>query len=72
MTNDTTTTLNGTTTDSPTTGGAPDRATAPGREPRQVTPPEDRYATELAFLAAHDAGPRPPGWLLTPAPSSPS
>src|SRR5690606_26892351 len=24
---------------------------------RQIVPPEDRYATELAFLAAHDAGP---------------
>lgn len=61
MTNDTTTTR-----DSTTTGGVPDQATAPGREHRQVTPPEDRYATELAFLAAHDSGPRPPGWLLTP------
>ncbi|RKN12709.1 ATP-binding protein [Streptomyces radicis] len=35
-------------------------------EARQVTPPEDRYAAELAFLAAHDPGPRPPGWRLTP------
>ncbi|TDC61287.1 ATP-binding protein [Streptomyces hainanensis] len=34
--------------------------------PRQITPPEDEFATELAFLAAHDAGPRPPGWRLTP------
>lgn len=33
---------------------------------RQVTPPEDRYATELAFLAAYDGGPRPPSWRLTP------
>ncbi|MBW5260758.1 AAA family ATPase, partial [Streptomyces sp. P01-F02] len=71
MTNDTTTTVNGTTTDSlttdsTTTDGVPDRATAAGQESRQVTPPEDRYSTELAFLAAHDAGPRPPGWLLTP------
>ncbi|CAM5399014.1 hypothetical protein SMICM304S_10094 [Streptomyces microflavus] len=67
MTDDTTTTMDSTTTD-----GIPGQATAPGREHRQVTPPEDRYATELAFLAAHDPGPRPPGWLLTPAPSSPS
>ncbi|MFI1675540.1 AAA family ATPase [Streptomyces sp. NPDC020607] len=28
--------------------------------------PEDRYAEELAFLAAYDDGPRPPGWRLTP------
>ncbi|MFD5316258.1 AAA family ATPase [Streptomyces sp. NPDC127098] len=34
--------------------------------PRQITPPEDEFATELAFLAAHDSGPRPPGWRLTP------
>jgi MoxR-like ATPase len=33
----------------------------------QVEPPEVRYAEELAFLAAHDPGPRPPGWRLTPA-----
>ena len=33
---------------------------------RQIVPPEDRYATELAFLAAHDSGPRPPAWRLTP------
>lgn len=33
---------------------------------RQIVPPEDRYATELAFLAAYDAGPRPPAWRLTP------
>ena len=32
----------------------------------QIQPPERLYATELAFLAAHDQGPRPPGWLLTP------
>ncbi|MEU1386705.1 MULTISPECIES: AAA family ATPase [unclassified Nonomuraea] len=32
----------------------------------QVVSAEQRYATELAFLAAHDDGPRPPGWLLTP------
>ncbi|PWI12680.1 AAA family ATPase [Streptomyces sp. Act143] len=34
--------------------------------PRQTLPAEERFATELAFLAAHDDGPRPPGWLLTP------
>ncbi|WP_349827315.1 ATP-binding protein [Brevibacterium litoralis] len=33
---------------------------------RQVVPPEDRYAEELAFLAAHDPGPRPHAWRLTP------
>ncbi|KRV49182.1 AAA family ATPase [Wenjunlia vitaminophila] len=33
---------------------------------RQSLPAEERHATELAFLAAHDDGPRPPGWALTP------
>ncbi len=33
---------------------------------QQVPPPEVRYADELAFLAAYDDGPKPPGWLLTP------
>ena len=33
---------------------------------RQVLPAEERYAGELAFLAAYDSGPRPPGWALTP------
>jgi len=33
---------------------------------RQIVPPEDRYAEELAHLAAADDGPRPPGWRLTP------
>ncbi|KKD06457.1 ATP-binding protein [Streptomyces sp. WM6386] len=33
---------------------------------RQTLPAEERFATELAFLAAQDEGPRPPGWLLTP------
>ncbi|MEW1719826.1 AAA family ATPase [Streptomyces sp. NPDC093109] len=28
--------------------------------------PEDRFAAELAFLAAYDTGPRPPSWRLTP------
>ncbi|MFE4694305.1 AAA family ATPase [Streptomyces sp. NPDC056749] len=65
MTSDTTTTAENT-----RTGGVPDGAAPPagvsGRENRQVTPPEEQYATELAFLAAHDSGPRPPGWQLTP------
>ncbi|MDX3183637.1 AAA family ATPase [Streptomyces sp. ME02-7008A-1] len=65
MTSDTTTTTGSTRTD-----GVPDRATptagVSGGQNRQVTPPEEQYATELAFLAAHDSGPRPPGWLLTP------
>lgn len=33
---------------------------------RQSLPAEERYADELAFLAAQDTGPRPPGWALTP------
>lgn len=33
---------------------------------RQVLPAEERHAAELAFLAAQDTGPRPPGWRLTP------
>ncbi|MFC5830577.1 ATP-binding protein [Nonomuraea insulae] len=33
---------------------------------RQVLAAEERYADELAFLAAYDDGPRPPGWALTP------
>jgi MoxR-like ATPase len=33
---------------------------------RQADPAEDKYAAELAFLAAWDDGPRPPGWRLTP------
>jgi len=33
---------------------------------RQIDPAEYAYATELAFLAAHDDGARPPGWRLTP------
>ena len=39
---------------------------------RQIDPPEHAYAEELAFLAAYDDGPRPPGWRLTPGPWSPS
>ncbi|PRY38711.1 ATP-binding protein [Umezawaea tangerina] len=34
--------------------------------PRQVDPAEDAHREELAFLAAYDDGPRPPGWRLTP------
>lgn len=33
---------------------------------RQATLPEEAHADELAFLAAYDDGPRPPGWALTP------
>jgi MoxR-like ATPase len=33
---------------------------------RQVELPEDAHRAELAFLAAHDPGRRPPGWRLTP------
>ncbi|MFJ2822401.1 AAA family ATPase [Streptomyces toxytricini] len=33
---------------------------------RQMLPAEERHADELAFLAAQDTGPRPPGWALTP------
>jgi len=44
-------------------GLAPLATTAPIR---QILPAEERHATGLAFLAAHDDGPRPPGWALTP------
>lgn len=33
----------------------------------QSPPAESVYAAELEFLAAYDPGPRPPGWMLTPA-----
>lgn len=33
---------------------------------RQLELAEDVHAQELAFLAAHDLGPRPPAWRLTP------
>ncbi len=33
---------------------------------RQIDPPEDRYADQLAALAETDDGARPPGWRLTP------
>ncbi|GAB3143032.1 AAA family ATPase [Micromonospora sonneratiae] len=45
------------------------QATTPAAVPaprRQVDPAEHAYAEELAFLAAYDDGPRPPGWRLTP------
>jgi MoxR-like ATPase len=32
----------------------------------QAPPPEQIHGDELAFLAAWDVGPRPPGWRLTP------
>ncbi len=38
---------------------------APQQE-RQVRHAEEVFAEELLFLAAFDAGPRPPGWKLTP------
>ncbi|GCD93933.1 ATP-binding protein [Embleya hyalina] len=41
-------------------------ATEPATGARQIHPPEDLYARELAFLAAYDRGPRPPAWRLTP------
>lgn len=39
---------------------------APDPAAVQAPPPEARFAEELAFLAAWDGGPRPPGWHLTP------
>ncbi|MFJ1706049.1 AAA family ATPase [Kitasatospora sp. NPDC088346] len=45
-----------------------DQTTAPQAPPaRQILPAEERHAEELAFLAALDDGPRPPGWALTPS-----
>lgn len=44
--------------------GVPDVSSVTGA--RQIELPEDRHAEELAFLAAYDEGPRPPGWRLTP------
>jgi MoxR-like ATPase len=42
-------------------------AAGPGSQPAvQAPPPEQIHGDELAFLAAWDAGPRPPGWRLTP------
>jgi MoxR-like ATPase len=41
-------------------------AQAPETPVAQLLPAEQRYAAELAFLAAHDDGARPPGWRLTP------
>ncbi|MCD0451532.1 AAA family ATPase [Actinocorallia sp. API 0066] len=40
--------------------------TSVASQARQVLPAEERHAEELAFLAAYDSGPRPPGWALTP------
>lgn len=51
-----------TTTATPTTP----TTTETGAAARQVVPPEEKFAAELEFLAAHDSGPRPPGWRLTP------
>ncbi|MFJ3929068.1 MULTISPECIES: AAA family ATPase [unclassified Streptomyces] len=44
------------------------RPADPTTEPpaTQTQPAEQRHAAELAFLAALDDGPRPPGWALTP------
>ncbi|MEY9930566.1 MoxR-like ATPase [Catenulispora sp. GP43] len=39
---------------------------APDTPVAQLLPAEQRHQAELAFLAAHDSGPRPPGWRLTP------
>ncbi len=33
---------------------------------KQSPPPEERYASELAFLKACDTGPKPDGWVLSP------
>lgn len=33
---------------------------------KQISPPEERFAEELAFLEVWDSGLRPPGWRLTP------
>ena len=33
----------------------------------QAPPAEEKWKTELDFLAQFDAGPRPPGWKLTPS-----
>jgi MoxR-like ATPase len=47
-------------------GAARDDLGADGAAARQADPAEHRYSAELAFLAGWDAGPRPPGWRLTP------
>nr|WP_228447047.1 AAA family ATPase [Streptomyces paludis] len=47
-------------------GAGRDTGRGGGRSGRQVELPEDRFAAELAFLAAYDTGPRPPSWRLTP------
>src|SRR5205085_10536389 len=43
-----------------------DEADEAGAAAIQAPPPEQIYGDELAFLAASDTGPRPPGWRLTP------
>ncbi len=53
-------------TRSGTTSARADGAAGDGARTRQIELPEDRFAAELAFLAAYDSGPRPPGWRLTP------
>ena len=44
------------------------RSAATDKQPTTVQQPpaEERYADQLAFLRAVDAGPRPSGWLLSP------
>ncbi|MFC4149870.1 AAA family ATPase [Micromonospora mangrovi] len=42
------------------------RSTPASETAAQVLSAEQRYADELAFLAAYDDGARPPGWALTP------
>ena len=42
------------------------RRARPARPPGRSTRRSTAYADELAFLAASDDGPRPPGWRLTP------
>ncbi|WP_059010439.1 AAA family ATPase [Streptomyces specialis] len=55
-----------TTTPAPVPAPAPSREAADAPAARQTLPAEERHAGELAFLAAPDDGPRPPGWRLTP------
>lgn len=38
----------------------------PAEQQRQSPPAEDRYADELAFLAAYSDAPKPDGWTLSP------
>ncbi|MBW2732128.1 MAG: AAA family ATPase [Deltaproteobacteria bacterium] len=48
-----------------TTKAAPTAQDDTGATERQVPLAEERHAEELAFLAAVDDGPRPPGWRLS-------